>query len=95
MYLLNKMLDAMIEGLIFNMDYKINIAGLDRFLPLCRVNDDLYIGAFVMFGDVEITMKASSELLKGLRNLMLSSQLNQRESRLHMKCQGFQVSLML
>ena len=64
MYLLNKMLDAMIEGLIFNMDYKINIAGLDRFLPLCRVNDDLYIGAFVMFGDVEITMKASSELLK-------------------------------
>ena len=64
MYLLNKILDAMIEGLIFNMDYKINIAGLDRFLPLCRVNDDLYIGAFVMFGDVEITMKASSELLK-------------------------------
>lgn len=58
------MLNAMIEGLIFNMDYKINIAGLDRFLPLCRVNDDLYIGAFVMFGDVEITMKASSELLK-------------------------------
>lgn len=64
MYLLNKILDAMIEGLILNMDYKINIAGLDRFLPLCRVNDDLYIGAFVMFGDVEITMKASSELLK-------------------------------
>lgn len=58
------MIDTMIEGLIVNMDYKINIAGLDRFLPLCRVNDDLYIGAFVMFGDVEITMKASSELLK-------------------------------
>ena len=46
------------------MDYKIDIAGLERHLPLCRVNDDLYIGAFVMFGDVEITMKAAEELLK-------------------------------
>lgn len=46
------------------MDYKINIAGLERFLPLCPVNDELYIGAFIMFGDVEITMKAASELLK-------------------------------
>lgn len=46
------------------MDYNINIAGLDRSLPLCRVNDELYIGAFVMFGDVEITMKAAKELLK-------------------------------
>ena len=32
--------------------YEIKIAGLTRSLPLCRVNDNLYIGAFVMFGDV-------------------------------------------
>lgn len=46
------------------MDYKINIAGLERFLPLCPINEDLYIGAFIMFGDVEITMKAASELIR-------------------------------
>lgn len=50
--------------MVEQMDYKINIAGLERHLPLCRVNDELYIGAFVMFGDVEITMKAAEELLK-------------------------------
>ena len=37
------------------MYYEIEIAGLRRKLPLCRVNDSLYIGAFIMFGDVEIT----------------------------------------
>ena len=31
--------------------YNMNIAGIDRALPLCRVTDDLYIGAFVIFGD--------------------------------------------
>ena len=33
-------------------------------LPLCRVSDDLYIGAFVMFGDVELTVHCAAELLK-------------------------------
>lgn len=42
--------------------YKMNIAGLDRELPLCRVNDDLYIGAFVIFGDVELTVACAKEL---------------------------------
>ena len=28
------------------MKYRMNIAGLDRDLPLCKVSDDLYIGAF-------------------------------------------------
>lgn len=46
------------------MEYKINIAGLERSLPLCRVSDELYIGAFIMFGDVEITEKCAGELLK-------------------------------
>ena len=42
-----------------NNTYSITIAGLSRELPLCRVTDELYIGAFVMFGDVEITMKTA------------------------------------
>ncbi|MCR5663757.1 MAG: adenine phosphoribosyltransferase [Oscillospiraceae bacterium] len=46
------------------MTYEIDIAGLKRELPLCRVTDELYIGAFVMFGDVEITVHAAAELLK-------------------------------
>ncbi len=46
------------------MFYEMKIAGLERELPLCPINDELYIGAFVMFGDVEITRAAASELLK-------------------------------
>ena len=44
--------------------YKINIAGCDRELMLCPVNDKLDIAAFIMFGDVEITKAAAKELLK-------------------------------
>ena len=39
------------------------IAGLKRELPICRVNDDLYIGAFVIFGDCELTTACAKELL--------------------------------
>ena len=46
------------------MDYKMKIAGLERSLPLCKVTDDLYIAAFILFGDVEITKAAATELLK-------------------------------
>ena len=46
------------------MTYEMNIAGLKRDLPICRVTDDLYIGAFVMFGDVELTVHCATELLK-------------------------------
>ena len=46
------------------MFYEIEIAGLKRQLPLCRINDDLYIGAFIMFGDVEITEACAEALLK-------------------------------
>ena len=46
------------------MTYEIDIAGLKRDLPICRVTDDLYIGAFVMFGDVELTVHCAAELLK-------------------------------
>jgi adenine phosphoribosyltransferase len=40
------------------------IAGLDRSLPLCKLSDDIYIAAFVIFGDQELTVAAASELLK-------------------------------
>lgn len=46
------------------MTYEIDIAGLTRHLPLCKLNDELCIGAFVMFGDVELTVHCAAELLK-------------------------------
>ena len=46
------------------MYYSMNIAGLDRKLPLCPLNDELYIGAFVIFGDTELTVASAAELLK-------------------------------
>ena len=47
-----------------NSYYELNIAGIKRNLPLCKVNDKLYIAAFVMFGDVELTKVCAEELLK-------------------------------
>ena len=46
------------------MTYEIDIADLKRNLPLCPLNDRLSIGAFVMFGDVELTVHCAAELLK-------------------------------
>lgn len=45
------------------MDYKMTIAGLERHLPLCKVNDDLYIAGFIMFNDVELTVAVAEALL--------------------------------
>ena len=44
--------------------YEIRVAGLKRKLPLCPIGEDLYIGAFVLFGDVELTVACARELLK-------------------------------
>ncbi len=41
-----------------------HIAGLDRALPICKVTDDFYIGAFIMFGDAELTVACARDLLK-------------------------------
>lgn len=40
------------------------IAGLERHLPICPVNEKLDIAAFVIFGDAELTVAAAEELLK-------------------------------
>lgn len=44
--------------------YNIDICGLKRDLPICAVSDSLSIGAFIMFGDVELTIHCAAELLK-------------------------------
>ena len=44
--------------------YRMNIAGLDRDLPLCSISDSLMIGAFVIFGDTELTTACAEELLR-------------------------------
>lgn len=46
------------------MTYPVEIAGLHRELPLCKVADDLYIAAFICFGDAEVTVACARELLK-------------------------------
>ncbi|MGN0569560.1 MAG: phosphoribosyltransferase family protein [Candidatus Fimenecus sp.] len=46
------------------MFYTLNVAGLQRKLPLCRVTDDLYIGAFIVFGDPELTTACAEHMLK-------------------------------
>lgn len=46
------------------MEYKMNIAGLDRSLPLFPVSDDVCIAAFILFGDVEMTKHAATKLLE-------------------------------
>lgn len=43
--------------------YTMEIAGLKRDLPICKVHDDLYIAGFIMFGDVEITKASAKALL--------------------------------
>lgn len=52
------------RGTLPMLTYEIDIAGLKRQLPICRVTDDMYIGAFVIFGDVELTIHCATELLK-------------------------------
>ncbi len=44
--------------------YTMKIAGLERKLEKFPVSDKLDIAAFIIFGDVELTIKASEELLK-------------------------------
>lgn len=46
------------------MYHSMTIAGLERKLPLCKLNDDLKIGAFVIFGDAELTVACAKDLLE-------------------------------
>ncbi len=44
--------------------YKLKVAGLERDLPICPVNEHLDIAAFVIFGDVELTVACAKELIE-------------------------------
>ena len=44
--------------------YELKVAGLKRQLPICKVNDELSIAAFIMFSDVELTVACARDLLK-------------------------------
>ncbi len=44
--------------------YEMTVAGLPRKLPICKVDENLDIAAFVIFGDAELTVAAAEELLK-------------------------------
>ena len=43
--------------------YHMTIAGCERDLPLCPLNDNLMIAGFVIFGDPELTTACAKELL--------------------------------
>lgn len=44
--------------------YEMTIAGVKRSLPLFPIGDGLCIAAFILFGDVEITVASAAALLK-------------------------------
>ena len=44
--------------------YTMKIAGLERHLPLCPLNENLMIAGFVIFGDPEVTTACAAALLE-------------------------------
>lgn len=47
-----------------NQTYKLKVAGVERDLELFPVSDTMSIAAFILFGDVELTVKCAAELAK-------------------------------
>lgn len=45
------------------LTYPMDVAGLHRELPICKVHDTLSIGAFIVFGDAELTVACARDLL--------------------------------
>ena len=46
------------------MYYRMTVAGLERDLPICPLNDKLSIAGFVIFGDQELTVACAKALLE-------------------------------
>ncbi|MBP3300794.1 MAG: adenine phosphoribosyltransferase [Clostridia bacterium] len=44
--------------------YNMTVAGVNRNLPICPLNEKLCIAGFVIFGDVELTRACARDLLK-------------------------------
>lgn len=47
-----------------NDTYTLKVAGLTRELPMCKLNDNMDIAAFIMFSDVELTVACAKALLE-------------------------------
>ena len=45
------------------MKHRMSIAGLERDLPICPLNENLSIAGFVIFGDPELTTACAKKLL--------------------------------
>ena len=45
------------------MFYRMTVAGLQRDLPICPLNEKLSIAGFVIFGDQELTVACARDLL--------------------------------
>ena len=45
------------------MYYRMKVAGVERDLPICPVNENLSIAGFVVFGDQELTVACARDLL--------------------------------
>ena len=45
------------------MYYKMTVAGLQRDLPVCPLNENLSIAGFVSFGDPDLTVACARDLL--------------------------------
>ncbi len=56
--------------------YRLKVAGLERDLPICPVNEHLDIAGFVIFGDVELTEACARELIKKmpLHDIMITAE---------------------
>lgn len=46
------------------MVYRMKVAGVERDLKLCPIGENLNIGAFILFGDIELTERCAEELYK-------------------------------
>lgn len=54
------------KQLVMSEYYRVDIAGMQRDLLRCPLNEHLDIAAFIIFGDVELTVHSASELIKRL-----------------------------
>ena len=68
--------------------YHMTIAGCERDLPICAIDEHLDIAGFVMLGDVELTEKAAAALLKNARSTMWWLQRRRKVFRCAMKWPG-------
>lgn len=66
--------------------YHLEVAGLERELPVCPLGNGVSIAGFVMFSDVELTIACATELLKRVpeHDVLLTAE--SKESRWRMRC---------